>query len=289
MILNGEKVSKIVKEEVRSEVLNILNENNKNIVCLAVILVGNNSASKIYIKNKKKACKFTKISSIEYNLPFNTKEEDLLYLIDRLNNDKNVNGILVQLPIPSHINDNKVISHISPLKDVDGFTPFNMGKLVENEKTFIPCTAYGILELLKQYNIKIDGMNCTVIGRSNIVGKPIAQLLLNENATVSICHSHTRDLALFTKCADIIICSVGKAKFLTKDYVKKGATVIDVGINRDDEGKLTGDVNFDEVKEIAKYITPVPGGVGPMTVSMLMKNVLLAYKNQRGYYDMQEL
>lgn len=157
------------------------------------------------------------------------------------------------------------------------------------KKTFIPCTAYGILELLKQYNIKIDGMNCTVIGRSNIVGKPIAQLLLNENATVIICHSHTKDLALFTKCADIIICSVGKAKFLTKDYVKKGATVIDVGINRDDEGKLTGDVNFDEVKEIAKYITPVPGGVGPMTVSMLMKNVLLAYKNQRGYYDMQEL
>lgn len=289
MILNGEKISKIVKEEVRSEVLNILNENNKNIVCLAVILVGNNNASKIYIKNKKKACKFTKISSIEYNLPFNTKEEDLLYLIDRLNNDKNVNGILVQLPIPSHINENKVISHISPLKDVDGFTPFNMGKLVENEKTFIPCTAYGILELLKQYSIKIDGMNCTVIGRSNIVGKPIAQLLLNENATVSICHSHTRDLSLFTKSADIIICSVGKAKFLTKDYVKKGATVIDVGINRDDEGKLTGDVNFDEVKEIAKYITPVPGGVGPMTVSMLMKNVLLAYKNQRGYYDMQEL
>lgn len=280
MILDGKKISNLVKEEVRNEVIKII-ENGKKI-SLAVVFLGNDNASRIYIRNKKIACRFTKISSIEYNLQESTKEEDLLLLIDRLNNDDNINGILVQMPLPSHIDEKKVIERINPIKDVDCFSQINKGKLMGDENAILPCTPAGIIELLKRYNIDIAGKNCTVIGRSNIVGKPMAFLLLKENGTVTICHSHTKNLSLYTKNADIIVSAIGKPKFLKKEDVSFNTTIIDVGINRDKDNKLCGDVDFDEVSKVVKNITPVPGGVGPMTIAMLMKNVLTSYNNQRG-------
>lgn len=249
-------------------------------ITLAVILVGDNSASKIYVNNKKKACDEVGIISKEYILPNNIKEKDLLNLIDDLNNLDEINGILVQLPLPSHINEKKIIERISPLKDVDCFCELNIGKIVSKNYNFLPCTPAGILELLKYENIEIKGKHCVILGRSNIVGKPMALLMINNDATVTVCHSKTKNLKEVCKMADILIVAVGKPKFLKADMVKSGAVVIDVGINRDDKGKICGDVDFENVKDKTSYITPVPGGVGPMTVTMLINNVILAAINQ---------
>ncbi len=243
---------------------------------LAVIIVGNNSASRVYVNNKKKACEEVGIESFEYALPEETTQEELLELIDKLNNDSKVDGILCQLPLPSHIDEQAVINSIDPKKDVDAFHPENVGHIMIGDYTFLPCTPAGIMEMLKFYNIDVKGKKCVVIGRSNIVGKPMAMLLLKENGTVEICHSRTENLKEETLTADILVAAVGKAYFVTEDMVKEGAVVIDVGMNRNDEGKLCGDVDFDNVKEKASFITPVPGGVGPMTITMLLENTVRA-------------
>ena len=240
------------------------------------MLVGENSASKVYVNNKKKACEVCGISSLSYELPESTTEAELLELIQKLNEDKKINGILVQLPLPKHIDESKVILAISPEKDVDCFHPQNVGALHTGGKGFLPCTPAGILELIKRSGYDITGKECVVIGRSNIVGKPVAMLLLKENGTVTICHSKTKNLPEICKRADIIVVATGKRNTLTKDMVKEGAIVIDVGMNRNEEGKLCGDVDFENVKEKVEAITPVPGGVGPMTIAMLMKNCLTA-------------
>lgn len=276
-IIDGKEVSAYVKEKIKTEVA-ALKEKGIS-VGLAVILVGDDPASKIYVANKKKACEALGIISEEYLLPGDTTTEDLLKLIETLNNEKTINGILCQLPLPKGIDEKTVLNAISPDKDVDAFHPFNVGKIMIGDYDFVPCTPAGIMEMLKFYNIEISGKNCVVIGRSNIVGKPMSMLLLHKNGTVTTCHSRTKDLSGVTRNADILVSAVGKANFVTADMVKPGAVVIDVGMNREN-GKLCGDVIFDEVKEKASYITPVPGGVGPMTIAMLMKNTLTAAKKQ---------
>lgn len=277
-LLKGKEVAKKTRENLKQEVLKLKEEgiNPK----LAVIMVGNDSASQIYVRNKSKVCNEIGIEFDEYLLPEETKQEELLTLIQKLNEDKAINGILLQSPIPKHLDINEAFRTISPEKDVDGFHPTNVGKLVLGQDTFISCTPYGVMKIFEDYNINLEGKNAVVIGRSNIVGKPMSQCLLNKNATVTICHSKTKNLPEITKQADIIVAAIGKPCFVTEDMVKQGAIVIDVGINRDSEGKIKGDVDFEKVKEKVSYITPVPGGVGPMTIAMLMTNVVKATKKQ---------
>lgn len=275
-IIDGKQISKDIKEELKAEVASLAAQGRK--CCLAVIQVGNDPASSVYVGNKKKACAYVGIESLAYELPEETTEEELLTIIDKLNKDANVHGILCQLPLPKHINEDHVIKAISPKKDVDGFHPQNVGALVIGEKGFVSCTPAGIIQLLKRSNIEMDGKHCVVVGRSNIVGKPMSLLMLRENATVTICHSHTRNLKEICKEADILIVAIGKPQFIGKEYVKDGAVVIDVGIHRDENNKLCGDVKYDEVEPVASYITPVPGGVGPMTIAMLMHNCVEATK-----------
>jgi len=270
IIIDGKKVSQEIKDEVKKRV-SALREKGRE-VTLAVIQVGNDPASTVYVGNKKKACEYTGIRSLAYEIPEETTEKELLELVYSLNDREDVDGILVQLPLPPHINEDKVIQAISPDKDVDGFHPQNVGALSIGQPGFVSCTPAGIIELLKRYNIQIDGKECVVIGRSNIVGKPVSMLLLRENGTVTVCHSHTADLKEVTKRADILVVAIGKAKFITADYIKEGAAVIDVGMDRDENGKLCGDVDFDSAVEKAGAITPVPGGAGPMTIAMLMNN-----------------
>lgn len=275
-IIDGKQISKDIKEELKEEVASLAAQGRK--CCLAVIQVGNDPASSVYVGNKKKACAYVGIESLAYGLPEETTEEELLTIIDKLNKDANVHGILCQLPLPKHINEDHVIKAISPKKDVDGFHPQNVGALVIGEKGFVSCTPAGIIQLLKRSNIEMDGKHCVVVGRSNIVGKPMSLLMLRENATVTICHSHTKNLKEICKEADILIVAIGKPQFIGKEYVKDGAVVIDVGIHRDENNKLCGDVKYDEVEPVASYITPVPGGVGPMTIAMLMHNCVEAMK-----------
>lgn len=276
-IIDGKLVSKILREKMKIEVENLKRQNI--VPGLAVILVGNDPASKVYVRNKKKACEEIGIRSEQFFLEENTSEHELINLIKKLNNDKSVNGILVQLPLPSHIDEHAVIETISPEKDVDAFNEKNVGKIMLGDYNVLPCTPAGIMELLKHEHIDVDGKNCVVVGRSNIVGKPMAMLLLKANATVTICHSHTRNIKDILKQADLIVVAVGKPKFLKADMVKENAIIIDVGMNRDENNKLVGDVDFENVKEKASYITPVPGGVGPMTITTLLKNTLaLSYQ-----------
>ena len=279
ILIDGKKISQTIKDEVKEEVLSF-KEDKKRDVSLAVILVGDDSASQVYVRNKKKACEYTGIRSVSYELPAETKEEELLSLIDELNEREDIDGILVQLPLPPHMDENRVTLRIRPEKDVDGFHPVNVGNLLIGNEGFLPCTPAGIIELLKRSGVSIDGKNCVIAGRSNIVGKPMALLMLRENATVTICHSHTKDLKDICKGADILIAAIGKPKFFTEDYIKEGAAVIDVGMDRDSEGKLCGDCDFEAIKDRCSYITPVPGGVGPMTIAMLMKNCLLSAKTR---------
>ena len=277
-IIDGKKISQEIKDEIKEQVAQLKAKGSE--VCLAVIQVGNNPASTVYVGNKKKACAYTGITSLAYELPEETTEEELLQKIEELNQDKKVNGILVQLPLPKHMDEDKIIEAISPAKDVDGFHPVNVGALSIGKDGFISCTPYGIIQLLKRSGTEIDGKNCVIIGRSNIVGKPMAQLLLRENGTVTIVHSHTKNLKEITAQADIVVAAIGKANYITADYIKEGAVVIDVGINRNENGKLCGDVDFAQVSEKASAITPVPGGVGPMTIAMLMQNCLEAVRRQ---------
>lgn len=273
-IISGKVVSSAKRLEIKERVTEL---NDKGIsVGLAVIIVGDNSASKVYVNNKKKACEEVGIKSFEYALPENITENELISLIEKLNNSSEVDGILCQLPLPKHIDEKRVLNSIDPKKDVDAFHPFNVGHIMIGDYTFLPCTPAGVMEMLKYYNIFVDGKKCVVVGRSNIVGKPMAMLLLKENGTVQICHSKTENLAEETRRADILVAAVGKANFITADMVKDGAVVIDVGMNRNEEGKLCGDVAFDEVEKKASFITPVPGGVGPMTVTMLLENTVKA-------------
>ncbi len=276
-IIDGKAVSAAVKQAVAEEVKQ-LNANGIT-VGLAVILVGEDPASKIYVANKEKACEALGILSKKFVLPADTTQERLLALIDELNKDKTVNGILCQLPLPKGLDEKAVINAISPEKDVDAFHPVNVGKIMIGDYDFVPCTPAGVMEMLAYYNIDVAGKSCVVIGRSNIVGKPMGMLLLHKNGTVTICHSRTKDLSEVTSKADILVAAVGRANFVTADMVKSGAVVIDVGMNRS-EGKLCGDVDFEAVSKKASYITPVPGGVGPMTIAMLMKNTLTAAKRQ---------
>lgn len=279
-IISGKEVSEAVKLRVSDEVKE-LKENGIE-PCLAVILVGDDPASRVYVNNKKKACEFCGIRSLEYVLPAETKEEELIELVEKLNNDKSVNGILCQLPLPKHLDEKKVLNLIKPEKDVDAFHPENVGHIMIGDFNFLPCTPAGIMEMLRYENINLDGKNCVVIGRSNIVGKPMAMLMLKENATVTICHSRTKNLKEVVAGADVIVAAVGRPNFVTADMVKDGAVIIDVGINRMDDGKLCGDVDFEACKEKASYITPVPGGVGPMTIATLMQNTITATRIQDG-------
>lgn len=281
-IIDGKLVSAEVRKNITEEVKNFITETGKT-PGLAVILVGNNPASAVYVRNKHKACLEVGINSYEITMPEETTEEELLSKIDELNKDDNVDGILVQLPLPKHISEDKIINAISPSKDVDAFHPQNVGKIVSGKYNFIPCTPAGIMELLHYYNVDINGKECVVIGRSNIVGKPMALLLLAENGTVTVCHSRTKDLTSVTKRADILVVAIGKPNFVSADMVKPGAVVIDVGINRKEDGKLCGDVDFAAIEPLASKITPVPGGVGPMTITMLLKNTLTAAKTHISY------
>ncbi len=275
-IIDGKAVSAAVKDEVKEQVAAL--KKDGGVPCLAVVLVGDDPASKVYVRNKKRACEYCGIKSLEYILDKTASEQQLLDLIDVLNNEPTVHGILVQLPLPPHINEQKIINAISEQKDVDAFHPANVGRLMTGNPDFLPCTPAGVMEMLKKYNIETAGKDCVIIGRSNIVGKPMAMLMLSANSTVTICHSKTKNLKEKCLSADILIAAIGKPKFVTADMVKDGAVVIDVGINRTEDGKLCGDVDFDEVSKKASYITPVPGGVGPMTIATLMKNTLTAYK-----------
>lgn len=278
-IIDGKAISAAVKERVKDGVKEL---NDKGItVGLAVIIVGEDPASKVYVSNKKKACEALGIISEEYALPENTTEEELLSLINELNNKKSINGILCQLPLPRHLDEKLIINSILPEKDVDAFHPHNVGRIMIGDYDFVPCTPAGIMEMLAYENIEVEGKTCVVIGRSNIVGKPMGMLLLHKNGTVTICHSKTKNLKEVTSGADILVAAVGKAGFVTADMVKDGAVVIDVGMNREN-GKLCGDVDYDAVKDKASAITPVPGGVGPMTIAMLMQNTLTAAKKQNG-------
>ena len=276
-IIDGKKVSSHIKDNIAAEVKMLKNKTGKT-PGLAVVLVGDDPASAVYVKNKNKTCKNIGFQSFEHILPENTSEDKLLNLINELNNDDQVNGILVQLPLPSHISSKKILVSINPQKDVDGFHLENVGRLVTGNALFKPCTPAGIIKLLDEYKIEIEGKNAVIIGRSNIVGKPVSFLLLERNATVTICHSRTKDLPSITRSADILIAAIGKPNFVSLDMVKNNAVVIDVGINRLD-GKLVGDVDFASVSKQASLITPVPGGVGPMTIAMLMENTLQAFKN----------
>lgn len=269
-VIDGKVISKQIKDELKGKVAKFKEDGIK--ISLAVIQVGNDPASSVYVGNKKKACEYIGIRSLAYELSENTTEEELIQLIEELNERMDVNGILVQLPLPKHIHEEKVLNTISPLKDVDGFHPQNVGALCIGKPGFVSCTPAGIIQLLKRSGIEIAGKECVVIGRSNIVGKPMALLLLHENGTVTIAHSRTKDLKEVTKRADILIAAVGKPKMITADYVKKGAVVIDVGIHRDQNNKLCGDVDYEDVAPKCKAISPVPGGVGPMTIAMLMHN-----------------
>lgn len=275
-IIDGKAVSAAVKDEVKEQVAAL--KKDGGVPCLAVVLVGDDPASKVYVRNKKRACEYCGIKSLEYILDKTASEQQLLDLIDVLNNEPTVHGILVQLPLPPHINEQNIINAISEQKDVDAFHPANVGRLMTGNPDFLPCTPAGVMEMLKKYNIETAGKDCVIIGRSNIVGKPMAMLMLSANSTVTICHSKTKNLKEKCLSADILIAAIGKPKFVTADMVKDGAVVIDVGINRTEDGKLCGDVDFDEVSKKASYITPVPGGVGPMTIATLMKNTLTAYK-----------
>lgn len=275
-IIDGKHISQEIKDELKQEVATLKASGRE--CALAVIQVGNDPASSVYVRNKKKACEYIGIRSLSYELDENTSEDELLALIDKLNADPSVHGILCQLPLPKHMDEDKVINRISPEKDVDGFHPQNVGALVIGQQGFVSCTPAGIIQLLKRSNIQMEGKHCVVIGRSNIVGKPMALLMLRENATVTICHSRTRNLKELCKEADILIVAIGKPQFITADYVKEGAVVIDVGIHRDENNKLCGDVKYDEVEPVASAITPVPGGVGPMTIAMLMHNCVEAMK-----------
>jgi len=279
-LIDGKLISAEIKAEAAEEAAALKEQGIEP--CLAVVLVGDNSASKVYVSNKQKACEAVGIKSVSYVLPGETTEEELLKLIDELNKDASVHGILVQMPVPKHIDDRKVIMAISPDKDVDCFHPVNVGYLHTGAKGFLPCTPAGIIELIKRSGHSIEGKNCVIIGRSNIVGKPVAMLLMQENGTVTICHSKTKDLAGICRGADIIVSATGKVDTVTADMVKEGAIIIDVGMNRNAEGKLCGDVDFENVKEVAGAITPVPGGVGPMTIAMLMKNCNTAARIQNG-------
>ena len=276
MIIDGKKCSEEILENLRKDISEYKEKTGK-VPGLAVIILGNNAASKIYVKSKIRACEKTGILSREIILDENISEEELINEIEKLNNDKNINGILVQLPLPSHINEKKICEAISVKKDVDGFKAENLGKIMlGDDDGFISCTPQGIIYLIDQLNMDLHGKNVIVVGRSNIVGKPVASLLINKGATTTVCNSRTKDLAGILKKADIIVIAIGKAKFLTKDMVKEGAVVIDVGINRVD-GKICGDVDFENVKDIVSHITPVPGGVGPMTIAMLLKNTVKAF------------
>lgn len=277
-IIDGKAVSQFVKDEVKKEV-SALGEKGVS-VGLAVIIVGNDPASRTYVNNKKKACEATGIISEEYALPEDTTMDELLALIKELNAKKSINGILCQLPLPKHLDEKAVIENIDPIKDVDAFHAVNTGHIMIGDYSFLPCTPAGIMEMLKYYNIEIEGKECVVIGRSNIVGKPMAMLLLQKNGTITICHSRTKNLKEVTSRADILVAAVGIPYFVTADMVKDGAVVIDVGMDRNKEGKLCGDVDFAEVEKKASYITPVPGGVGPMTIATLMKNTVTAAKIQ---------
>ena len=273
-ILNGKELASKIKDRVRDTV-SVLNESGHG-VTLAVIQAGDNAASSTYVRNKRNACDYCGIKSLVYNLGSDATEEHIVNLIHVLNITDYIDGILVQLPLPSHIDERKVLQEIDPKKDIDGFHEINAGKLLIGEKTFVPCTAKGIIKILKENNIQIEGQNCVVVGRSNIVGKPVALELLKNNGTVTICHSKTKNLELICREADILICAIGKPRFFNKEYISPNTVVVDVGIHRLEDGSLCGDVDFDDVKDIVSAITPVPGGIGPMTVAMLMENCVEA-------------
>ena len=273
-IIDGKKLAKEIREKLKLK-SNELKEKGIN-PKLAVIMVGEDKASQVYVKNKSKACNEIGIEFEEFILDKDIRQDELINLIEKLNNDDNIHGILLQSPIPAHLDINEAFKTINTEKDVDGFNPVNIGKLCLNQDTFVSCTPYGIMKMFEAYNIDLTGKNVTIIGRSNIVGKPLIQCCLNKNATVTVCHSKTKDLKEHTKNADVVISAIGKSKFVTEDMIKSGAVVIDVGTNRGEDGKITGDVDFENVSKKASYITPVPGGVGPMTIAMLMNNVIKA-------------
>ncbi|HAP03845.1 MAG TPA: bifunctional methylenetetrahydrofolate dehydrogenase/methenyltetrahydrofolate cyclohydrolase FolD [Lachnospiraceae bacterium] len=275
-IIDGKKISQDIKDEVKQEVASLKERGIEP--CLAVVLVGDDPASHVYVRNKIRACEYTGIKSVSIELPADTEEDELLKKINELNADESVHGILVQLPLPPQIDEDRVINAIDPDKDVDGFSPISVGRLSIGLPGFKSCTPAGIIELIKRSGVSIDGKNCCIVGRSNIVGKPMAMLLLRESGTVTVCHSHTKNLRSFTSNADILVAAIGKPKFFKADDIKEGATVIDVGMDRDENGKLCGDVDFESASQKAGYITPVPGGVGPMTIAMLMKNCVEAAK-----------
>ena len=283
-IIDGKQVSAEVKARIAEETAQLKAEKGIE-VGLAVVIVGEDPASKVYVRNKKLACEAVGFKSYEFALPEETTEQQLLELIDTLNNDPKVNGILVQLPLPKHLDDKVIINNISADKDVDAFHPVNVGKIMIGDYSFLPCTPAGVMELIHSTGVEVKGKQCVVIGRSNIVGKPMAMLLLHESGTVTICHSKTQNLPEVCSRADILVAAVGKPKIITADYIKEGAVVIDVGMDRDENGKLCGDVDFENCKDKAGFITPVPGGVGPMTIAMLMQNTLTAAKQQNGLLD----
>ncbi len=278
-IISGKEVALRVRENIKKEALELFDKTEKR-PGLAVIIVGEDPASQVYVRNKAKGCEEVGFHSEVYRLAENTQMEELLSLINKLNNDENIHGILCQLPLPKHLDETAVILAIDPNKDVDAFHPVNTGKIMIGNYSFLPCTPAGVMELIASTGVDISGKECVVVGRSNIVGKPQAMLLLQKNGTVTICHSKTKNLKETTKRADILVVAVGRANFITGDMVKEGAIVIDVGINRNEEGKLVGDVHFESAEKVASYITPVPGGVGPMTITMLLKNTLTAAKQQ---------
>ena len=279
IIIDGKELAKKTRQNLKIECDELKNKgiNPK----LAVIMVGDNPASKVYVRNKSRACEEIGIEYEEFLLQDNIKQEELISLIKKLNEDKSINGILLQSPIPEHLNINEAFKTITYRKDVDGFTPSSVGKLCIGEDTFISCTPYGVMKMFEEYNIDLTGKDVVILGRSNIVGKPLIQCCLAKNATVTVCHSKTKNIEEYTKKADVLIAAIGKAKFVTKDMVKKDVVIIDVGINRNEQGKLVGDVDFENVEPLASYITPVPGGVGPMTIAMLMNNVIKAAKEQQ--------
>lgn len=281
ILLNGKETAAAVRAEMREQI-DALRAAGKTVPGLAVILVGDDPASAVYVRNKKRACEEVGMHSEVYTYPADTSEAELLSRLDELNGRTDIHGILVQLPLPAHISEERVVRHIDPRKDVDAFHPYNVGKIMLGEDGFLPCTPAGVMELLRRYDISVDGKECVIVGRSNIVGKPQAMLLLRENGTVTVCHSHTRDLAEVTRRADILIVAIGRAGFITGDMVKPGAVVVDVGINRMPDGKLCGDVDFASVAPRAYAITPVPGGVGPMTITMLLRNTLRAALCENG-------
>ena len=283
VIIDGKELAKKIRAKLKIECEELNKEGIKS--KLAVIMVGDDPASKVYVRNKSRACEDVGIEYEEYLLESNTTQKELIDLIEKLNQDNTVNGILLQSPIPSNLDINEAFRTIAPEKDVDGFNPVNVGKLVLNQDTFVSCTPFGIIKMFEEYNIDLTGKNVVILGRSNIVGKPLIHCCLNKNATVTTCHSKTQNIQEIASKADVLISAIGKANFVTADMVKENAVVIDVGINRLDNGKITGDVDFENVKEKASYITPVPGGVGPMTIAMLMNNVIKATKRQNDMKD----